>query len=566
MYLDRCKVRLRGKMYTRILLRQSYRHEGKVKHRTLANLSKASAQEITAIELALKHKHDLSKLTAEVTPAATPGRGDPPPASAQVILRQGLSIGAVAVLEGLARELGITRALGTARQGRLALWQVIARAIDQGSRLSAVRLASHHACCDLLGLEAFNEEDLYANLAWLSQQQARIERRLFEALHPADKPALFLYDVTSSYLEGSQNELGAFGYNRDGKRGKKQIVIGLLCDQGGIPLSIEVFAGNLADPKTVASQIQKVVSQFGGGEVTFVGDRGMLKGAQLEQLTKEGFHYITAITKPQIEALLKAGVFQRDLFTESLAEVREGTVRYVVRRNPKRAAEIEATRADKLLRLEQKVKDGNDYLKAHPRARLQTRLKALSKEVEKLKLPRWVGVKAAETPLLALAIDQQARDEEAKLDGCYVLKTDLKTEQASKEVVHERYKDLALVEQAFRTSKTVQLELRPIHVRRAVSTRGHALVVMLAYRLVRELAQRWRELDLTVGEGLQKLSSLCAIEVVVGGQNACLRLPEPSAELARLIELARVRLPKIFRSGGVKVATKKKLPEHRTNP
>jgi hypothetical protein len=470
MYLDRCKVRLRGKTYTRILLRQSYRHEGKVKHRTLANLSKASAQEITAIELALKHKHDLSQLTAELSPAATPGRGDPPPASAPLSLRQGLSIGAVAVLEGLARDLGITRALGTARPGRLALWQVIARAIDQGSRLSAVRLATHHAGCDLLGLAAVNEEALYANLAWLSQQQGRIERRLFEALHPADKPALFLYDVTSSYLEGSQNELGAFGYNRDGKRGKKQIVLGLLCDPSGTPLSIEVFAGNMADPKTVASQIKKVVSHFGGGEVTFVGDRGMLKGAQLEQLLKEGFHYITAITKPQIEGLLKAGVFQRDLFTESLAEVMEGTVRYVGRRNPKRAAEIEATRADKLRRLEQKVNEGNDYLKAHPRASLQTRLKALSKAVEKLKLQSWVGLKAGETRLLALAIDQPARDEEAKLDGCYVLKTDLKAEQASKEVVHERYKDLALVEQAFRTSKTVQLELRPIHVRREVCT------------------------------------------------------------------------------------------------
>src|SRR5690349_5445593 len=150
MYLDRCKVRLRGKTYSRILLRQSYRHEGKVKHRTLANLSKASAQEIQAIELALKHKHDLGKLTAEVTPAATPGRGDKPPPGAPVILRQGLSIGAVAVLAGLARKLGIARALGTARPGRLALWQVIARAIDQGSRLSAVRLATHHAGCDLL--------------------------------------------------------------------------------------------------------------------------------------------------------------------------------------------------------------------------------------------------------------------------------------------------------------------------------------------------------------------------------------------------------------------------------
>jgi hypothetical protein len=210
MYLDRCKVRLRGKLYTRILLRQSYRHEGKVKHRTVANLSKASAQELKAIELALKHKHDLSKLTAEGAGAATPGRGNKPPSGAQVILRQGLSIGAVAVLAGLARDLGIARALGTARQGRLALWQVIARAVDQGSRLSAVRLATHHAGCDLLGLEAFNEEDLYANLAWLSEQQRRIEMRLFEALHPEKKPALFLYDVTSSYLEGSQNELGAF--------------------------------------------------------------------------------------------------------------------------------------------------------------------------------------------------------------------------------------------------------------------------------------------------------------------------------------------------------------------
>src|SRR4051794_8582853 len=565
MYLDRCKVRIRGKMYTRILLRESYRHEGKVKHRTVANLSKGSAQEIKAIELALKHKHDFSKLTAELSPAPTPGLGDKPPSSAQVILRQGLSIGAVAVLEGLARELGIARALGTARQGRLALWQVIARAIDQGSRLSAVRLATRHACCDLLGLAGFNEDDLYANLAWLSEQQRRIETRLFEALQPGEKPALFLYDVTSSYLEGSQNQMGAFGYNRDGKRGKMQIVIGLLCDQSGTPLSIEVFAGNISDPKTVASQIKKVVTQFGGGEVTFVGDRGMLKSAQIEQLAKEGFHSITAITKPQIDVLLKAGVFQMEPFDESLAEVIEETIRYVVRRNPKRAAEIEATRADKLLRLQQKVKDCNDYLNAHPRASLQTRIKALSKEVEKLKLQTWVGVKAGETRLLALEIDQPARGEEAKLDGCYVLKTDLKAEQASKEVVHERYKDLALVEQAFRTSKTVQLEMRPIHVRREVSTRGHALVVMLAYRLVRELAQRWREVDLTVAEGLQKLSSLCAIEVVVGGQHACLRIPEPSADVARLIELAEVRLPRLFRSGGVKVATKKKLPENRTS-
>jgi hypothetical protein len=154
---------------------------------------------------------------------------------------------------------------------------------------------------------------------------------------------------------------------------------------------------------------------------------------------------------------------------------------------------------------------------------------------------------------LTLEIDEQARNEETKLDGCYVLKTDLKAEQARKEV-----------EQAFRTSKTVELEMRPIHVRRESSTRGHALVVMLAYRLVQELAQRWREVDLTVQEGLQNLSNLCAVEVVVVGQSACMRFRNPQRTSRRLIELAGVTLPKIMRSRGAKLATKKKLPENRT--
>ena len=142
-----------------------------------------------------------------------------------------------------------------------------------------MRLASTHACCDLLGLDAFNEDHLYANLAWLTENQRDIELRLFQKAYPKTNPPLYLYDVTSSYLEGKYNELGAFGYNRDGKRGKMQIVIGLLCDGAGVALAIEVFAGNTLDPKTMPAQIKKVATQFGGGEVTFVGDRGMIKGA-----------------------------------------------------------------------------------------------------------------------------------------------------------------------------------------------------------------------------------------------------------------------------------------------
>jgi hypothetical protein len=291
MYLDRSKATLRGKTYHRVLLRQSYRLKGKVKHRTIANLSACSEEELAAIELALRHKKDLPHLQAV--------------AEAHLDLRQGLGCGSVALLLQVARRIGLVEALGNDRPGKLALWQVLARVIDQGSRLSAVRLAAGHAVCDLLDLESFNEDHLYANLAWLAQEQSRIELGLYRRLHSEKIPELFLYDVTSSYLEGEHNALGAWGYNRDGKKGKRQIVIGLLCDGEGRPLSIEVFAGNTVDTQTVRAQVKKVAERFGAQGVTFVGDRGMIKGPQIQELDQAGFHYITAITKSQIQSLLK---------------------------------------------------------------------------------------------------------------------------------------------------------------------------------------------------------------------------------------------------------------------
>ena len=249
MYVDTSTIRRNGKSYTRYLLRQSYREAGKVKHRTLANLSACSREEIDAICLALRHKHDLTPLGA---------------VQDQMALHQGLSIGALWLVRDIAQQLGIVRALGTTRAGTLALWQVIARVIDQGSRLSAVRLAGAHAVCAVLGLEPFTEDDLYDNLDWLEQQQATIEDRLARQHPCTTHPGIFFYDVTSSYVEGDQNELAAFGYNRDGKRGKRQIVIGLLCNEVGTPLSIELFRGNTQDPKTVAAQIHKVAGRFGG--------------------------------------------------------------------------------------------------------------------------------------------------------------------------------------------------------------------------------------------------------------------------------------------------------------
>ena len=545
MYVD--EATSQGK-YKRYLLRESYRENGKVKHRTIANISSCSPEEIEAIRLALRHKNNLASLVS---------------IDESISLHQGLSVGAVWLLHDMARQLGITEALGHSRDGKLALWQVIARVIDQGSRLSAVRLAGYHAACDILALEAFDEDDLYANLDWLCENQARIENRLFKAAAALKKPGLYLYDVTSSYLEGVCNELCAFGYNRDGKKGKRQIVIGLLCNEKGRALSIEVFAGNTCDPATMASQIRKVAERFGGGAITFVGDRGMIKSAQIEDLVSRGFHYITAITKPQIEALLSAGTFQPALFDQELAEIEaDDGVRYILRRNPLRAEEVRASRRDKLQSLRREVRKQNEYLTLHTLARVDVALRKINERRVKLKIDKWVTVSASERSL-SLDMDDQALAEVEKLDGCYVLKTDLGKGLADKETVHARYKDLALVERAFRTSKTVELEMRPIHVRLATRTRGHALVVMLGYVIVQELSRRWCEINLTVEEGIKQLTTLCATELHVNGQPRCNRIPEPRESIQELLAAAEVRLPDALACKGIKVATRKKLPENR---
>jgi hypothetical protein len=549
MYLDKSRITVRGTTYSRVLLRQSYRENGKVKHRTIANLSACSPEEIQGIELAFKHKKDLESLTL-----ASEG---------PLHLRQGLSLGAVWALHQVADRLGIVGALGSDRPGKLALWQVLARAIDQGSRLSAVRLAGSHAACDVLGLGPFNEDQLYPNLAWLAENQAVIEQRLFEHLHPDGCPGLFLYDVTSSYLEGEHNALAAWGYCRDGKRGKQQIVIGLLCDGRGRALSIEVFAGNTSDPKTLGAQIKKVAVRFGGQEVevTFVGDRGMIKGPQIQALGQEGFHYITAITKPQIEALLENQVLQMELFDNPLCEVASfpEKVRYILRRNPQRAQEIAQSRQSKQASLAELLQEKNGYLEAKPRAQVKVALKALRARASKLKIDGWIRFEA-HGRRLGMSVEEEALAEASKLDGCYVLKTDWATTQ----VVHDRYKDLALVEQNFRTSKTVELEMRPIHVRLEASTRGHAFVVMLAHRLIQELQQAWAGENLTVGEGIQELASLCVTEVVINGQVKAQLVPEGRPQVKRLLELAQVELPKKLRCTGSLVSTKKHLKKTRT--
>jgi hypothetical protein len=541
MYVDTS----RRKTYTRYLLRDSFRENGKVKHRTIASLCSCSQEEIAAIKLALKHKGDLTHLVS----------------IKDIKSRAGRRIGAVYSLKVIADRIGLTRALGNDRQGKLALWQVQARLMDQRSRLRAVRLAESHAACDVLGLQAFNEDHLYGNLAWLAERQEIIEKRLFRHRYGDAPPQLFLYDVTSSYLEGVQNILAAFGYNRDGKEGKMQLVIGLLTGPEGAPVAVRVFAGNTPDKKTVPEQIRILAESFGVRDVTLVGDRGMLKQAQIDLLNQEQFHYITAITKPQIEKLLREGVFQMGLFEEKLAEVADDGVRYILRRNPERARELASSRESKLARVRALLNQKNLYLAGHPRAKVAVAERDIRQKIEQLKVEDWVMVEGQES-MLELLIDETALKEAAKLDGCYVIKTDLSAAMASAKTVHDRYKDLAEVERAFRTFKSGHLQVRPTFVRTEASTRGHVFVVMLAYLVERELEQYWRGLDTTVAEGIDELGSLRGVELSIG-QATCQQVPEPTGLSKQLLDAADITLPELLPLRKVHVATRKKLVSQR---
>lgn len=553
MYIDVSSQTKNGQTYQRVLLRESYRKNGKVKKRTITNLGKCSKEEIKALKLAFQHKNNLTTIGS---------------VEESITLKQGSSVGAVLLVREICRKLGITTALGNSRQGKLALWQIIARVIDQGSRLSAVRFAASRAACDLLNTETFHEEHLYDNLDWLHENQEKIEKKLFCQIYGKEKAELFLYDVTSSYLEGEQNELGAFGYNRDKKRGKQQIVIGLLCDYAGMPLSIEVFPGNTIDTKTFANQISKVVDRFGGKSVTFVGDRGMIKGAQIKELQRYedyDFHYITAITKPQLKKLLKEDQIQLTLFDYGLGEIQiDDGVRYVLRRNPERKMEIRQSREGKYQALRVFVEKQNRYLIESPRAKLSVAKRKINEKSVKLKIDKWVIISSCKR-VVSLSKEMKQLQEEEKLDGCYVLKTDLPVEKISKEIVHSRYKDLALVEWAFRTSKTVQLEMRPINVRLKSRTHGHAFVVMLAYKVIRELAANWKAFNLTVEEGLQELDALCSTEIKIKDGKNFHRIPQPRQLSRQLLDAANVKLPSVLSNKGIVVVTKKKLQTKRKN-
>jgi transposase len=515
-----------------ILIRESYRHHGKVKSRTLANISDWHPARIEALRRALRGDFDHLGI---VDPTVGP------------------VFGLLYALHQVARELGITGALGNSRLGKLALFLALVRLPHQGSRLSAVRWAEDHAVAEVLGLGRFDEDDLYAALDDLCARQEKIELTLYQRYlrRRSAPPALFLYDVTSSYLEGEHNALGEFGYNRDGKRGKLQIVIGLLADSEGEPLAVRVFAGNTGDPVTVADQIKLVKEQFGVKELVFVGDRGMVKSKGKQALKDAGLRYITALTDPQIRRLLAEGILQLGLFHETVCEVEADGVRYVLRKNESEEAREKHRLEDKLAKLSGKIEGRNLQVAASARCRPEAGSRQLQAWIARHKLTGLVELQLRER-VLTLVKNEAAIERAMELAGCYVVTSDVPKEQMSGQEVHDNYLALQKVERDFRAMKTGLLEVRPVFVRKESRTRGHVFACMLALKISREMERRLRAAfgttdanphAITLPDALASLGRLCLLHYPIDADTTVTRLPRPDLRQKEILTAIGVALP-----------------------
>jgi transposase len=461
-----------------ILLRESYRDGDKIKKRTLANLSDWPTARIEALRRVLRDE--------AVAPTDQ---------QALRVLRS-LPHGHVAAALGTLRKLGLDRVLSQGgrqphREVALCIAMAVARLIDPASKLATARgLDDETATCSLgqaLELGTVDEQQLYEALDWLIGQQARIEQVL--ARRHLQNGTLVLYDVTSTYFEGRTCPLAKLGYGRDGKRGKLQIVIGLLCTAEGCPVAVEVFEGNVGDPSTVANQVDKLKQRFRLERVVLIGDRGMITQARIEQTVKPaGLNFITALRAPAIRSLAEAGTIQLSLFDQrDLAEITSPDYpgeRLVACRNPlladerarKRRELLDATEQE-LLHIQARVRRQKRSLRGKDKIAL-----AVGAVINHYKMAKHFDVAITDTDLSFERKTEQI-DAEALLDGIYVLRTDLGSKTLDATSTVRAYKDLANVERAFRSLKTVDLEIRPIHHRRADRVRAHVLLCMLAYYL-----------------------------------------------------------------------------------
>jgi len=455
---------------------------------------------------------------------------------------------------------------------------IVGKIITEGSKLNIFNwIKSKPEIARIIGidLKTLKLEEIYHCLGLLPQYQAKIDKK-WGVYNKTSEQTIFLYDITSSYFEGTKNVLASYGYNRDGKKGKLQINIGLITDEHGFPLRVQVFEGNINDYKTVRSQLQVLKSEFNAGQLVFVGDRGMKIKYNLDAMQaceKEGIDYITGLTKSEIEGLISDKVIQLDLFSEHLVEVIDGANRYILSVNPELTKESKKFRLkmrekfeqeifslkasyDKLqrkfqankLKLEQGHKNKN--LKVQFTDKQIDRYKNRSYELQKKYQTNSYYTVTIDYEKFEATFDLSNYQSICKLDGYYVLTTSLDTQKMSKETVRKTYKNLQNVEHAFRQMKTSNLELRPIYHINEAQTRGHVLITMFAYCVVNQLERKIFPYLKTQNASdktqhsfetvIEELKDIKLVELRIGKQVQKLNLTELSPKQKEILNILEI--------------------------
>ena len=467
-----------------VLLRESYREGDQVKKRTLANLSKLPDDIIDNLKLALK--------------GATLSMNEGIPNHFEVI--RSLPHGHVMAILETIKKLGLDKIISekSSRIRNVVVAMIVARIINPKSKLATARGFNSETCSQSLGqlldLEKADEDELYNALDWLLEKQEKIEKHL--ALKHLESGTLVLYDVTSTYLEGNGCELGKYGYNRDKKKGKTQIVFGLLCSAKGCPIAVEVFEGNTSDGATLGGQIEKVRKGWGIENVVWVSDRGILTNSKINELVKpiEGLDYITGLTKPQIRKLAEVEVIQLGLFDQvNLVEFESEDYpdeRLIACRNPfiaqknqlQREALLEAVEKelDLIVQATQREKRA---LKGQDKIALR-----VGKVLNQFKVNKYYNLEITEEGF-SYQRKLELIAQETALDGVYVLRTSLESTLMDAATTVKAYKSLSQVEEAFRCYKSIDLKVRPIYHYKGDRVKAHIFLCMLAYYVEWHLKQ-----------------------------------------------------------------------------
>lgn len=503
MYLQTNKSKGKnGKIYTAYFLCHKYRDNGKIKTKVLANLSKLPIEIIMSIGNLLKHGKDALVQLSDI------------------IVEKSIDYGLVFLIIFLMKRLRIRDTLQKTVpeiSARLELI-IIGKIVTRGSKLGIYNwIYRNPKVAEKLeiGISKLKTDDLYQALGSASFNRNKIERKWF-VYHKDKAKDIFLYDITSTYFEGTENELSAFGYNRDGKKGKMQINIGLITNNEGFPLKVEVFRGNLNDQKTVVEQLTALKKEFGAEHLIFVGDRGMKIKYNLDSMEddeKTGIDYITGLERSEIEQLINDDVIQLSLFRKELAEIIHPQGRYVLSVNPKLAERDQKFLLNKQIdsdlelseikqswekRKNQNLENIQKLKAGHKNKKLVTEFKQKKLDgyivrcaimLKKNKTKKYYTISVTNEEF-KIDFDREKFNKAILLSGKYVISTSIEAKQMDKKDVRENYRNLHHVEHAFRDFKSDNIQIRPVYHRNEAQTRGHVLISMFSYAIVKEMENK----------------------------------------------------------------------------